>query len=339
MVTVTVWPVPTVSVSGTTVGLCNAPCAGTATATPAGGTAPYTYAWSNGGNTASLSGLCGGTYSVTITDAKGCTVVGSTTIECTPPPPCQNPVVSVTGGGTYCTATTASTVLTASPAGASYVWSPGGATTQTISVNASGTYSVTVTGADYCTGTANASVTFKACCNVTNGGNIGQNQSFCGCVPAGTITFGQGLPTGGAGTIEYMWLYSNTGIYNASNFNQNWFPISGATNATYTIDYELCTTRYFLRCSRRAGCDDWTAGESNRPCVIINPVPTVLVSNTTYICNAPCTGTATAVAGSGTAPYSYSWNTGATTSSLSGLCNGTYSVTVTDAKGCTVVGS
>jgi hypothetical protein len=211
VIRVTINPVPTVLVSNTTY-ICNAPCTGTATAVAGSGTAPYSYSWNTGATTSSLSGLCNGTYSVTVTDAKGCTVVGSTTIECTPPPPCQNPVVSVTGGGTYCTATTASTVLTASPAGASsYVWNTG-ATTQAISVNASGTYSVTVTGVDYCTGTANASVTFKACCNVTNGGNIGQNQSFCGCVPAGTITFGQGLPTGGAGTIEYMWLYSNTGI-------------------------------------------------------------------------------------------------------------------------------
>lgn len=54
---------------------------GTATATPNGGTSPYNYSWSNGGNTSTIAGLAPGTYSVTVTDNSGCTAAGSYTVE------------------------------------------------------------------------------------------------------------------------------------------------------------------------------------------------------------------------------------------------------------------
>lgn len=53
---------------------------GTATAAGQGGTSPFTYAWSNGGNTATVTGLGAGTYTVTVTDANGCTTTGSTSV-------------------------------------------------------------------------------------------------------------------------------------------------------------------------------------------------------------------------------------------------------------------
>lgn len=53
---------------------------GSATASPTGGTTPYSYAWSNGGTSATISNLGAGTYTVTVTDDNDCQVVGSVTL-------------------------------------------------------------------------------------------------------------------------------------------------------------------------------------------------------------------------------------------------------------------
>ncbi len=58
-----------------TVASCSACCDGTETLNPTGGTPPYTYSWSNGETTQSVNALCPGTFTVTITDASGCSVI------------------------------------------------------------------------------------------------------------------------------------------------------------------------------------------------------------------------------------------------------------------------
>ena len=68
-------PLITVAMTGTT-----ASCNGTATATPSGGTAPYTYLWSNGSTSQTITNVPAGTYTVTVTDANNCTGTGSRTI-------------------------------------------------------------------------------------------------------------------------------------------------------------------------------------------------------------------------------------------------------------------
>ncbi|MEI6124154.1 MAG: SprB repeat-containing protein, partial [Bacteroidota bacterium] len=53
---------------------------GAASVSASGGTVPYTYNWSNGANTAAVSGLMAGSYTVTITDTKACTASASVVI-------------------------------------------------------------------------------------------------------------------------------------------------------------------------------------------------------------------------------------------------------------------
>jgi hypothetical protein len=91
---------------------CNGNANGSATVSPAGGTPVYTYLWSNGMITATVTGLVAGTYTCTITDAIGCSATKSVTIT-------QPSLVTVDAGpatATYCadaitpiTATTAAT--------------------------------------------------------------------------------------------------------------------------------------------------------------------------------------------------------------------------------------
>ncbi|MES2774340.1 MAG: M4 family metallopeptidase [Bacteroidota bacterium] len=64
---------------------CHGGSDGVAEAYPTGGVPPYTYSWSNGQTTKVATGLMAQSYSVTVTDANGCTA-GATTVELTEPP-------------------------------------------------------------------------------------------------------------------------------------------------------------------------------------------------------------------------------------------------------------
>ena len=70
-------PCPTITVSVNTSPTTQGGATGSASANPSGGQSPYTYAWSNGGNTQTISNLAAGTYNVTVTDANGCQGTGS----------------------------------------------------------------------------------------------------------------------------------------------------------------------------------------------------------------------------------------------------------------------
>lgn len=74
--------------SGITVNLtptaetCGGTCDGQISASVSGGSAPYTYSWTgNGSATPTISSLCPGSYTVTVTDANGCTQTGQTTVN------------------------------------------------------------------------------------------------------------------------------------------------------------------------------------------------------------------------------------------------------------------
>ncbi len=72
-------PAPQVAIQSQNGG-CSAN-SGSLTATASGGTAPYTYVWSNGETTSAIGGLSMGTYTLTVTDANNCTVVSSAPLE------------------------------------------------------------------------------------------------------------------------------------------------------------------------------------------------------------------------------------------------------------------
>jgi len=75
---------PTLSASATP-SMSNTSADGSATVNASGGQSPYTYQWNNSGNgtTATINNLPAGTYSVTVTDANGCTEVTSATVGAT----------------------------------------------------------------------------------------------------------------------------------------------------------------------------------------------------------------------------------------------------------------
>jgi len=286
---------PTCSATGT-----DATCGdnnGTATATANGGIAPYSYAWSNGGNTQTISGLAGGNYNVTITDAAGCTTVCSVTISATNAPTCTAFATQATCGDANGTAT----VNAANGiAPYSYAWSNGG-NTETITGLTEGTYNVTVTDANGCTTVCSASVGAIDAPTCT----ASATDSTCGDAN-GTATV-----NAAGGTAPYSYAWSNGG---------NTQTITGLAAGNYTVtitDGNGCTTECLATVGSIAA-------------------PTCTASATNALCG-NANGTASANAAGGTAPYSYAWSNGGNTQTISGLIAGSYSVTITDGNGCTTV--
>ncbi|MBL0238323.1 MAG: hypothetical protein IPQ02_17460 [Saprospiraceae bacterium] len=191
--TLTVDPNPVVTITGD-----NKICAGTSstfTANASVGTAPFTYLWSTTATTQSINVSTAGTYSVTVTDANGCTGTASRTLTVDP-----NPVVTITGDNKICAGTSSTFTANASVGTApfTYLWSTT-ATTQSINVSTAGTYSVTVTDANGCTGTASRTLTVDPNPVVTiTGGN-----KIC----AGTSSTFQRMQVG---TAPFTYLWSTT---------------------------------------------------------------------------------------------------------------------------------
>lgn len=134
---------------------CNGGDDGTIDLTVIGGTAPYSYLWSNGSTSEDLSGLTAGAYSVLVTDANACILGNSTTLEE------PDPVNAYAGEDAlvyYGYDPMASTQLQAS-GGIYYSWSPTtGLNDPTVanpiaSPTETTTYTVTVTDQDGCANT------------------------------------------------------------------------------------------------------------------------------------------------------------------------------------------
>jgi uncharacterized protein (DUF2141 family) len=121
---------------------------GTATAAPVGGTPPYTYQWSNGQTTPTITGLAPGTYTVTVQDANGCTAVQTVVVSafnC-------NLTLATSATPARCpgeASGTATAIAANGTAPITYAWSNGGSTA-TIANLLGGIYTVTATDASGC---------------------------------------------------------------------------------------------------------------------------------------------------------------------------------------------
>src|SRR5207249_4115906 len=120
--------------------------------TPTGGSSPYTYSWSNGATTQDLTGLGAGTYTVTLTDANGCTA--TTTVILTEPGILgDNFSLSTYAGGfnVTCVGNDGSIDLTVSGGATPYTYSwNNGATSEDLTNLSAGKYIVTITDVNGC---------------------------------------------------------------------------------------------------------------------------------------------------------------------------------------------
>ncbi|MCB9446826.1 MAG: gliding motility-associated C-terminal domain-containing protein [Flavobacteriales bacterium] len=293
-------PVLTASITDTTHVACFSNCSGIAIVTPAGGTPPFTYLWSNAATDSTASSLCVGNYDVTITDNNGCQTTASVTI--TQP---SNLTASTTPTNASCNGTCNGQAI-ANPSGGTspytYLWS-NGKTTATVTGLCAGNFTVTVTDNNGCTTTATAGIAQPT---ALTGGVTASTDATCGGSCNGTATM-----TVAGGTMPYTYLWSD-----------------GQTTATAT---GLCAAGYTVTATDNNGCTVTGNITINEPSVLTANI----TASTNLACYNVCTGTATVLGGGGTLPYTYLWTNGQTTANANNLCSGNNAVTVTDSKGCT----
>jgi hypothetical protein len=271
----------------------NAACGqpnGLITVTATGGT-DLSYLWSNGATTPMAGNLAPGTYTVTVTANGGCTSTATATITAQLIATVSTIKTNATCGNANGTAT----VNSQNGVGlASFLWSSG-ATTQTATGLAAGTYTVTVTDVNGCTVTSSATISATPVATLT----LTPTNTTCGNNDGKVTT----TVTGGSPIASYLWSNGATiqnllnvpgGSYSVTATDENGCQIVGTVTVTGltnpTIDLGADIT--------------FQQGQQ----AILDAIGTGLT---------------------------YLWSTGATTSTITVTSMGTYSVTVTNSSGCT----
>ena len=256
-------------------------CTGSSVSLDAGG--PYTtYIWSDGSTTQSIDVGAGNTYSVTVTNAGGCT--GEVAFVLT-----ENPDLSPAITGTLELCEGDNTTLDVGTYD-TYIWSDG-TTGQTIEVDATGSYSVTVTDANGCTGETSVAVAVNTIPVVM----ISGDDAFC--------EGANSLLDAGGPFVDYVWSEGSSGQ-----------TITVATTGTYSVvvtDVNGCTNETSINVS-------------------VDPLPVPEITGPEEF----CTGSSVALDAGG--PFEiYAWSDGSSTQTIDADEGTTYSVTVTNAEGCT----
>ena len=168
--------------------------------TPTGGTSPYTFLWSNGATTEDIYSLSANTYSVTITDSKGCQVTRTVTIT---QPTQLTTTVTTTNINCYGDNTgSASVVASGGTLPYLYMWNTGN-TQSSISNLTSGNYQITVTDNKGCTKINNLTITQPSALSISL---TITSYPFCGS-SNGTIN---GSVIGGTPPYTYLWSNGST---------------------------------------------------------------------------------------------------------------------------------
>jgi hypothetical protein len=273
---------------------------GAATVIGAGGSSPYTAKWSNGAMTLSINNLAPGPYSVTLTDAQGCTVVKTTNVNA------ANCILSGTISGTNISCFggsngSATMNLSSFMNPVVYAWSNGG-TAKTVTGLAPGTYSVTATDGSGCQVIQTIQITGP---QQLLASIVSQTNLDCPGTSDGSITAGA---TGGTQPYSFHW--SNNGTSPS---------ISNLNPGTYT-----------LTVTDGNNCTSTTSAQVSSP----SPIVITMVQKTDVPCANGNTGAISVTVAGGQPPYQYFWSNGSTLASISGLTPGNYTLTVTDNNDC-----
>ena len=294
---------PTPGTLGDSLSVYNALCGGhngAVLAKGSGGSFPYSFRWNNNQTTAYIDSLAAGNYTVTVTDASGCTVQAAASVRSVSralilTPTSSNPICSAQNGF-------AGVHVNGAVAPIRYNWS-NNATTAAIANLAPGLYHITVTDTLGCTAVASITLTAIA-------GNVSVSLHATNAVCTSHTGAVSVSASGGAIPYNYRW---------SSGDSVN--PIKQQLAGPYTVTV-----------SDQNGCSS-----SASVTITSVAVPIAIAFTTQYpICH-DSSGAITSTPNGGNGPYTYFWNNGATTASISNLRSGYYEVIVTDSSGCSAV--
>jgi gliding motility-associated-like protein len=206
---------------------CNGASDGCATVTPVGGTPAYSYAWSAGGSTADKNcNIPAGAYTVTVTDANGCTETISAAVEQPPlltiaPVPSPATCIGFSDG-----------TIDAAPAGGTqpytYAWSPVSGSSQVLTGLPTGLYNLTVTDRNSCTATQ-AGIFVDELPGIELFGVV--KNVLCPPLKNGFIDLTQ---VGGVGNVKFEW--------SDNTFSEDQIGIDAGTYSVTVTDSRNCTS-------------------------------------------------------------------------------------------------
>ena len=283
---------------------------GSGTVTVSGGTPAYTYSWSNGGISSTLISASAGTYTINVTDFKGCVLTRTVAVTNIPGPTAITGTTTLAGcglaNGTY-------NVTGVIGGTAAYSYSVDAVVTSSLTFGLlAGTHTVSVSDFNGCL--FSTTFTINTASGPTSATVVTTNAS-CGTAN-GTATVSS--VTGGFPAYQYSFDGAAFGLGNT---------ISGLSSNTHTViirDVNSCTLAVTYNLLNNSG-------------------PTLSVTNSVNInCFGGNTGSITVTPVGGIAPFSYTLTAPTatnTTGSFTGLIAGAYNIIVSDNSGCTATTS
>ena len=278
---------------------CHGGSTGSATVSVTGGVKPYTILWNTGDTTPSISNLSAGFYSVTVTDTLNQTYIDTVDIG-----QATSIVSIITGTDVDCNGNAngqASVSVSGGVPGYSYTWNTGDTSTQLTNLNI-GTYSLIVSDAFGCLDSANVTINEPT---VLSASLVSTTNVDCHGTATGSATISA---TGGSSNYQYLWN-------------------NGDTLATANT---LTAGNYTVTITDGNGCTTSLNTSITEPTSVIASFSSLQDIN----CNGQMTGAIATSAAGGTGNLTYLWNTNDTTANLTNLSGGNYTLTVTDANGC-----
>lgn len=296
--------------------------------TVSGGTPAYSYFWNTGATTQDLIGVLPGTYTVSITDANGCTNVRVSVVTSGPTPP---------SGETNCITTISQFPHTegfetpvsswAQMQADNFDWLRLSTETPTRGTGPDFAYEgafFAYTEADLGSGTGSL---ISPCFNLSSLNTpVFVLAYHLHGAQIGTLSV-QVSTNGGSTWLSPIWVISGE---QGDAWHTN--TISLAAYAGQTIRLRVNGTLSVGAILSDIGVDAFYVGES--PC---DP-PTLSLNANPVVCFGGSTGSITTQLTGGTMPYTYSWSNGAATANINNLAAGVYSVSVVDAQGCITSG-